>query len=343
MKPRRAFATRVAIAFMLTALTESAFADDPKPRLTLKGHAAEVRGLSYSPDGKLLASAGSDQSIKLWDIATGKELATLNGGISLWSVVFSPDGKLLASGTHSAIKLWDVKSGKELTTIPGFLGQSRAVVFSPDGTTLASDSMDNKKDGTWTIALWDVKTGKRKATLKGHLDGPVDCLAYSPDGKTLASGCRDDTVKLWDVATGQEKATLLGHRNWVMSVSWSPDGKTLASGSRDHTIILWDVATAKAKATLKGPRSEVLCVAYSPDGKTLARCGDALRNDPGYVGLWDSATGRETARLLGHKSSEVFTFVPCVAWSPDGRTVASGGSDATILLWDIAPRSNKDR
>jgi RNA polymerase sigma factor (sigma-70 family) len=295
----------------------------PRNRMT---HDRFVWSVAYSPDGKTLASGSPDPTIKLWDVKTGKEQATLKGHTDrVWSVSFSPDGKTLASGSwDQTIKLWEVATGKEQATLKGHTFAVLSVAYSPDGKTLASGCGDN------TIKLWDVKTGKEQATLKGDIFS-VWSVAYSPDGKTLASGCGNNTIKLWDVATGKERATFQGHTSSVRSVSFSPDGKTLASGSDDKTIKLWDVATGKEQATLKGHTDRLQSVSFSPDGKTLA----SGSNDK-TIKLWDVKTGKEQATLKGHEH-----WVRSVSFSPDGKTLASGSNDKTIKLWDVKTGKEK--
>jgi WD40 repeat protein len=161
--------------------------------------------------------------------------------------------------------------------------------------------------------------------LETH-SGSVLSVSFSPDGKTLASGSDDKTIKLWDVTTGKEIGTLNGHSNEVLSVSFSPDGKTLASGSDDKTIKLWDVATGKKIRTINGHSSSVLSVSFSPDDKTLAS-----GSDDKTIKLWDVATGKKTRTINGHSSS-----VLSISFSPDGKTLASGSDDKTIKLWDVA-------
>ncbi|MEH2266183.1 WD40 repeat domain-containing protein, partial [Nostoc sp.] len=145
------------------------------------------------------------------------------------------------------------------------------------------------------------------------------------DGKTLASGSADKTIKLWDVSTGKAMKTLSGHSSSVISVVFSPDGKTLASGSADKTIKLWDVSTGKAMKTLSGHSSLVISVVFSPDGKTLAS-GSFDKT----IKLWDVSTGKAIKTLTGHSS-----FVLSVVFSPDGKTLASGSDDKTVILWDL--------
>ncbi|MEH2214844.1 WD40 repeat domain-containing protein, partial [Nostoc sp.] len=162
-------------------------------------------------------------------------------------------------------------------------------------------------------------------TLEGHSSW-VNSVGFSPDGKTLASGSLDKTIKLWDVSTGKAIKTLTGHSSPVYSVGFSPDGKTLASGSLDNTIKLWDVSTGKAIKTLTGHSSPVFSVGFSPDGKTLAS-----GSDDNTIKLWDVSTGKAIKTLTGH-SIRVYS----VGFSPDGKTLASGSADNTIKLWDVS-------
>jgi len=169
-----------------------------------------------------------------------------------------------------------------------------------------------------------VSEVRERNRLETH-SSSVRSVSFSPDGKTLASGNDDKTIKLWDITTGKEIRTLQGHSSWVWSVSFSPDGKTLASGSGDKTIKLWDITTGREILTLKGHSSSVLSVSFSPDGKTLASgSGDKT------IKLWDITTGREILTLQGHSS-----WVWSVSFSPDGKTLASGSGDKTVILWDV--------
>ncbi|NEP02900.1 MAG: NACHT domain-containing protein [Symploca sp. SIO2E9] len=238
---------------------------------------------------------------------------------SVYSLVFSPNGKLLAGGDFSGvIHLWEAANGREILTCIGHQASVSSVAWSSDGQTLASGSDDK------TIKLWDVKQGTCLLTLEGHQDW-VHSVAWSSDGQTLASGSDDKTIKLWDVKQGTCLLTLEGHQDWVHSVAWSSDGQTLASGSDDKTIKLWDVKQGTCLLTLEGHQDWVSSVAWSSDGQTLASgCEDKT------IKLWDVKEGTCLLTLEGHQAG-----VNSVAWSSDGQTLASGCEDKTIKLWDV--------
>jgi hypothetical protein len=196
-----------------------------------------------------------------------------------------------------------------------------AVAVSPDGRVIAGGGDDR------VIQTWDAGTGK--PLQKFAADGAV-CLAFSPDGRLLASapggGSARHDPQLWDPATGKELRRLTGHANTCYFVAFSPDGKLLASASVDRTVRLWDAATGKEVLALRGHENTVLRVAFAPDGKTLASVGDDQT-----VRLWDVATGKERRVLRGHAGQ-----VLAVNFSPDGRLVASGGGDGTLRLWEVS-------
>ena len=269
-------------------------------------------------------------------------IATLEGHADfVTSVMYSPDGKTLASGSEDdTIKLWDVSARRNIATLRGHIGSVTSVMYSPDGKTLASGSEDG------TIKLWDISTGHTRvlATLNGHTSG-VTSVAYSPSGKTLASGSEDDTIKLWDVSARRDIDTYEGHRDEVLSVAYSPDGKILASGSRDGTIKLWDVLTGVNITTLYGHTGgEVASVAYSPDGKTLASGAGFIypgeSKGKGIIKLWDVWTGQDIAILEEEHTSWINGWIAAVAYSPDGKALASGGRDYMIKLWDVSAKRN---
>jgi WD40 repeat protein/energy-coupling factor transporter ATP-binding protein EcfA2 len=254
----------------------------------LKGHDGSVYSVSFSSDGKTLATGSGDNTIKLWNVETGQEIRTLTGhneGVN--SVSFSSDGKTLATGSfEKTIKLWNLETGQEIRTLFGHT-YFYSVSFSPDGNTLASGSFDG------TIKLWNVETGQEIRTLSGHNGASVYSVSFSPDGKTLASGSEDTTIKLWNLETGQEIRTLKGHNGHVYSVSFSSDGKTLASGSEDKTIKLWNVETGQEIRTLKGHDELVTSVNFSPDGKTLVS-----GSYDSTIKLWNGSNGWDLDALM---------------------------------------------
>ncbi|MCZ8272881.1 MAG: serine/threonine protein kinase [Microcystis sp. LE19-4.1E] len=232
---------------------------------TLTGHSDSVQSVVYSPDGRYLASGSGDKNIKIWEVATGKQLRTLTGhSDTVSSVLYSPDGRYLASGSNDKnIKIWEVATGKQLRTLTGHYGEVYSVIYSPDGRYLASGSWDKN------IKIWEVATGKQLRTLTGH-SSPVLSVVYSPDGRYLASGNGDKNIKIWEVATGKQLRTLTGHSGSVWSVVYGPDGRYLASGNGDKTTKIWEVATGKKLRTLTGHSNVVWSVVYSPDGRYLA-------------------------------------------------------------------------
>ncbi|MCT7984068.1 WD40 repeat domain-containing protein [Laspinema sp. A4] len=281
---------------------------------------------------------------------------------SVNSIVFSPDGKTLASSSgDKTIKLWNVETGEEIHTLAGHQDKVWSIAFSPDGKTLASSSYDKtiklwnvetgkeihtftrhqhsvatirfSPDGKTlasssiedkTISLWNVETGEIFHTLIGHHD-QVWRIAFSPEGNILASGSKDKTIKIWNVETGEEIHTLTGHQDLIWRIAFSPDGATLASGSMDNMIKLWNVETGKNFYTLTGHQHLIWSLAFHPDGKTLASgSGDKT------IKLWNVETGKEIYTLTGHDEE-----VKSIAFSPDGNTLASGSVDNSIKLWNV--------
>jgi len=245
----------------------------------------------------------------LWEVSTGTKVRTLKRHLSdIISVVFSPDGKTLASGGGDhIINLWDVSTGVELRALKGHSNSVPSIAFSPDGKTLASGSVDK------TVKLWDVSTGAELRTLTGH--SYVSSVAFNPSGTILASGSYDNTVKLWDVSTGTELRTLAAHSNYVTSVAFSADGKILASGSWDHTVKLWDVSSGAELRTLKGHYNSVTSIRFSPDNKYLASGSfDAS------IKVWEVSSGKELASLIAFDEHDWIVVTPDGLF--DGSTAA---------------------
>jgi hypothetical protein len=285
-------------------------------------HSNLVWSVAFSPDGKTIAAGGEDRAILLWDAATSKELrkVTANGCVCL---AWSPDGKLLASGPGGASKvhdpqLWDPATGKEVRRCTGHTNICYFVAFSPDGKLLASASVDQ------TVRLWDVGTGKEVRAMSGHTNNVLR-VAYAPDGKTVASVGDDQTVRLWDPAAGKEKYVLSGHAGQVLAVAFSPDSRLVASGGGDGTVRLWDVGSGRElRRFATAPPQQVASLCFSRDGRNVAA---GLAN--GHAALIEVATGRERWSFSAGPS-----HVYAVTFAPDGKTLASGGADHVVRLWD---------
>jgi WD40 repeat protein len=238
---------------------------------------------------------------------------------SIISVVFSPDGKLLATGGDAGeIRLWEVADGKPLLTLRGHTRWVLSIAFSPEGNMLASSSDDQ------TVRIWDVNTGECLRILPGHTNW-VWSVAFSPNGRTLASSSADCTIKLWDALSGLSLRTLQGHTHLARSVAFSPQGNTLVSSSDDQTLRIWDVNTGECLRILQEHTGWVWSVAFSPDGRTLASSSTDCT-----IKLWDALSGLSLKTLRGHTY-----LAKSVAFSPDGKTLASSGDDYTVKLWDV--------
>lgn len=294
---------------------------------------SQILALAFSPDGTLLATGDVNHEIHLWRVADGTPLLSLrvNEGW-IWSVAFSPDGRLLASSANRAVHLWDGQTGECLHTLRGYSDRVFSVAFSADGQLLATGSEDH------LVRIWQVRTGKLLHTLSGHSD-EVRAVAFNPCSAVLpesaalhrsqppcllASASYDGTVRLWNAVTGRCVRVLTGHSDWVWSVAFSPDGRLLASGSSDATVKLWDVKTGRCGQTLLGHWQPIRAVAFSPNGRTLAS-GSGDRT----VRLWDYRTGNTLRVLTGHSS-----WISSLAFSPDTGVLASGSEDQSVRLWD---------
>jgi WD40 repeat protein/Flp pilus assembly protein TadD len=277
-------------------------------------HQGPVAALAISPDDHILATAGG-KFVRLWSIATGREIRSLPAPDDVLAIAFSPDGALLAAGfDDTTVRLWQMATGRPVGEPMRHQGPVTSVRFSADGKLLVAAAKN-------VAQFWEVSTSQAFGQPLPH-PGPVTAAALSPDGLTLATGSLDGTARIWDVS--RSPAEPLRHQDFVRAVAFSPQGNLLASVSDDETARLWDLATNKELRVLRGHTDGLTSVAFSLDGKRLATASvdDTAR-------LWDVATGREERVLRGHTET-----VRSVAFGRNGKLLVTGSDDGTARLWD---------
>lgn len=280
-------------------------------------HTALDGTVTFSHDGQLLAAANiDDQKIRVWDVSTGKEKFALDFGILLAALALSPDGHWLLSGDLlKTVTLWDLSTGKQARTW-NVSSPIHSLAFNNDGRSFAVGTDQE-------ISLWQVDAEHATRTLSGHKDW-VTCLAFSPDGKTLASGSKDLSVRLWDLAAGQSLSSLSGSSQQLVTVLFNPDGHTLASLDMSGSIKIWDVPAGTVQRTLEG-----ISLGYSPSALCFSRDGQTLASAGiGAVVLWDVAHSFKHLMLQNRVASQALAF------NADSTQVIAGGADGVLKIWN---------
>jgi WD40 repeat protein len=340
----------------VTPLSRKAWESEELLR-TLTGNSSAVLSIALSPDGQILASRHSDNTLKVRNLLSGEVLHTFNLGTSpVKSIAFSPDWKMVATGSEDrTIHIWNLLSGELIRTLTGHVGSVESIAFSPDGQTLVSGSGFEARvmnaelstgsvqvssaspnpqcNGCGDVKFWDLNTGQLLRTLTENLTEPPRAIAISPDGQTVAIA--SNYIQLRSLKTGQLLRTLVNpdsrdplKLSRPRAIAFSADGQKLASGDFNGTIQLWNL-TGRLLRTLPGHYSRgISAVSFSPDGETLASISGASET----IQLWNLGTGDRWRDLVGHEYA-----VTAVAFAPDGQTLISGSADKTVKFWQLSP------
>ncbi|BBM85914.1 protein kinase domain-containing protein [Candidatus Uabimicrobium amorphum] len=323
-------------------------------------HKMPVKHVVFSEDGNTIFSSSGNNTARLWNINTGKQLSHIQHADTINSAAFHHNNKILATASSDkTVKLWNIQTGKEILQLKGHSDMVTSIAFAKGSKILASASEDQ------TIRLWDTTSGQELSKIVAHSDA-INSIKFNHDGEILASASRDHTIKLWDLQTRKSFLSLTGHTATVNAIAFSHNDQILASASEDHTIRLWNTVSGKELSQIAGHTAAIHSTAFSHDGEILA---SASRDHT--VKLWDTKTGKKLFHLKGHdaavnavafsrhnilaSASEDRTIkfwntttgqqlsqitahnatIHAIAFGHDGKTLASGSEDHTIKLWEV--------
>jgi WD40 repeat protein len=314
--------------FSLQVLSEEA------PTLMMQlGHSGPVYGLALSDDGRFVVSASSDNTLKLWDFETGREMRTFRGHLNaVFCAAISPDGKYVASGCwDGTVKTWDIETGKEKSSFKAHEKAIIRIMYSPDGLKLATASWDNK------VKLWNLKDEKTVATIKGD---DINAYAFTSDFQNVVMAENNGVIKIASFDDIMPPKTIAKSGDKIEAIAISKDKKTIVISTSANNLIAIDASSGKTISTMKGHKETISAIAISNDGKSVV----SGSNDKS-VKIWDLRSGREIRTLKSSQlSAPIYAVmspisharaVNCVLLTPDGRYVLSGGSDNNIFTWDV--------
>jgi mono/diheme cytochrome c family protein len=307
---------------LLTMQAAIAAKSRPKIDPAFEGHTNTVNAVAFSSDGKRAVSGSDDRTIRIWDIPSGRLLATLESNSEVYAVAFSPDGKqVLSAGRDRALRLWDVQTKNLLSVFKGHTDAVRCVAFSSDGKRAASGGDDR------SVRVWDIAAIEEKWTLTGHT-GPISGIAWSRDRQRILTSSRDGTARWWDVANQKELKRLEGHAGAILSVALSSDGKSALTGGNDQTVRLWNLAKGTEVHCFKGHATAVVQVQFATNGRDFLSSGSQHRTHDFFARRWDLINHDQVGAL---KAGEADNF-GCAAFSPDGKHVLVGGPAGFLKL-----------
>lgn len=313
------------ISLIIVFLASFTSSQGQTPELKINiGHSDDINKVCFSPNNRYIASCSADKTIRLWDFDSGKELKTFYDSDEVYSVSFSKDGKYLISGGRAGARLWEIETGK-FTQISTTETQF-AEITDDNKYIAAASSIDGK------LALFPLMQDTKKKLLLGHT-GYLFCAKISPNGKYLASGGDDKTIKLWNISSGSLIKTFIGHKDGIDAINFTPDSKYIISGGQtdDKTIKIWDISSGKLVKSLTGHSNSVTSICTTPDGKQIiSACYD------GAIKFWDFETGKNTKTYPEQFLEDVFS----IGLSSTGKYLVSGNSNKTIRIIDLETDKN---